>query len=178
MARTKNRFLVSNNVTSPWIWLGLAAIVIVLDQFTKRLILGFTKYGESIEVTSFFNIVHAYNKGAAFSFLANAGGWQRWFFTALGVAVSAFIIYTLFRSSGEKLFCFALSLIMAGAVGNVIDRVLYGHVVDFAQVHHDILSPLFPQGYFPAFNVADSAITIGAICLILDEFLRVRRSKR
>ncbi len=162
--------------TSPWVWLGIAAIIIVFDQFTKRLILGFTKFGESIEITSFFNIVHAYNKGAAFSFLAGAGGWQRWFFTVLGLAVSAFIIYMIFRSSGQKLFCFALAFIMAGAIGNVIDRVLYGHVVDFIQVHFNFIDPPFAGGYFPAFNVADSAITIGAICLILDEFLRVKRS--
>jgi signal peptidase II len=176
MARNKRTF--GTTVTSPWVWLGIAAIIIVFDQFTKRLIIGFMKLGETMEVTSFFNLVHAVNPGAAFSFLANAGGWQRWFFTVLGIAVSAFIIFTIFRSSAEKLFCFALSLIMAGAVGNVIDRVLYGHVVDFLQLHHGLLSPLFPGGYFPAFNVADSAITIGAICLILDEFLRVRRAKR
>lgn len=175
MAKSKNRFLASSG-TSPWIWLGLAAIVIIFDQFTKRLIIGFMKLGETMEVTSFFNLVHAVNPGAAFSFLANAGGWQRWFFTALGLAVSAFIIFTIFRNSSQKLFCFALAMIMAGAVGNVIDRLLYGHVVDFLQVHHSLLSPLFPGGYFPAFNVADSAITLGAICLILDEFLRVRRS--
>lgn len=178
MSKSKHRFLSSGSVTSAWLWLGLAAIIIIFDQFTKRLIIGFTKLGDSMEVTSFFNIVHAVNPGAAFSFLAGAGGWQRWFFTALGIAVSLFIIYTIFRNSGEKLFCLALALIMAGAVGNVIDRVLYGHVVDFLQVHHSLLAPLFPGGYFPAFNVADSAITIGAICLILDEFLRVRRSKR
>jgi signal peptidase II len=175
MAR-KRTFGTYTASTSPWVWLGIAAIIIVFDQFTKRMILGFTKFGESIEITSFFNIVHAYNKGAAFSFLANAGGWQRWFFTVLGVAVSAFIIFMIFRSSSQKLFCFALAFIMAGAIGNVIDRVLYGHVVDFIQVHHSWMDPPFAGGFFPAFNIADSAITIGAICLIIDEFLRVKRS--
>jgi signal peptidase II len=155
---------------SAWLWLGIAAIIIVFDQFTKRLILGFVKFGDAIPMTSFFDIVHVYNKGAAFSFLSNAGGWQRWFFTGLAVCVSLFIIYLLFRHGGQRLFSFALALILGGAIGNVIDRVLLGHVVDFLSFH-------YRGSFFPAFNVADSCITVGAGCLILDELLRVKRGK-
>ena len=157
-------------MSSAWLWVGIAAVIIVFDQFTKRLILGFVKFGDAIPITSFFDIVHVYNKGAAFSFLSNAGGWQRWFFTGLAVTVSLFIIYLLFRHGGQRLFSFALALILGGAIGNVIDRVLLGHVVDFLSFHH--------SGYFfPAFNVADSCISVGAACLILDELLRVKRGK-
>jgi signal peptidase II len=162
--------------TPAWLWLAVAAIVIVFDQFTKRLILGWVHYNDSIPVTSFLNIVHVYNRGAAFSFLAGADGWQRWFFTGLGIAVSAFIVYLLLRHAQQRLFACALTLILGGAIGNVIDRLLYGHVVDFIQVRFSWLAPVFPGGYFPAFNVADSAITVGALLLILDELLRVRRS--
>lgn len=150
-------------------WLALAAFIVVLDQYAKMLIQGDFELGESRYVTSFFNVVRAHNTGAAFSFLADASGWQRWFFVALGVAAAVFIVWLLTRHASQKLFCFSITMILGGAVGNVIDRVLYGHVVDFIQVHH--------AGWaFPAFNVADSAITLGAACLILDELRRVRRS--
>lgn len=152
-------------------WLGLALLLLIADQFTKVLILGYYKLGDSTYVTSFFNIVRAHNTGAAFSFLAAASGWQRWLFTGIGVAATLFILYLLRTHPGQKLFCFALACILGGAVGNVIDRVLYGYVVDFLQVHWE------NRWYFPAFNVADAAITVGAICLILDELLRVRRSR-
>lgn len=152
-------------------WLALALILLIADQFTKVLILGYYKLGDSTYVTSFFNIVRAHNTGAAFSFLAAASGWQRWLFTGIGVAATLFILYLLRTHPGQKLFCFALACILGGAVGNVIDRVLYGYVVDFLQVHWE------NRWYFPAFNVADAAITVGAICLILDELLRVRRSR-
>jgi signal peptidase II len=157
-------------------WLALALLILVLDQFTKVLIIGAYKLGDVMPVTSYFDIVRAHNTGAAFSFLAQAGGWQRWFFTGIGVAAAVFIVWMLRAHSGQKLFCFALACVLGGAVGNVVDRVLYGYVVDFLQFHWGFLTPLFHGGNFPAFNVADSAITVGATCLILDELLRVRKS--
>ena len=152
------------------LWLALAALVVVFDQFTKQLILGNYQLGDSTYVTSFFNIVRAHNTGAAFSFLAGAGGWQRWFFVALAVAASLFIVWLLRSHPGQKLFAFSLSMILGGAVGNVIDRLMHGYVVDFLDFH-------WRDMHFPAFNIADSAITIGAIALILDELLRVRRGR-
>jgi signal peptidase II len=152
-------------------WLGLALVVILLDQFTKTLILGNFVYGESRTVTSFFNVVRVHNTGAAFSFLAGASGWQRWFFVGLGIAAAGFIVWMLRSHGGQKMFALALSLILGGALGNVIDRLLHGYVVDFIQVHWAATH------YFPSFNLADSAITLGAFLLILDELLRVRRGR-
>lgn len=151
-------------------WLGLALILLIADQFTKVLILGYYQLGDSTRVTSFFNVVRVHNSGAAFSFLAGAGGWQRWFFTVIGVVAAGVIIWLLKSHSGQKLFAFAMACILGGAIGNVIDRVLYGYVVDFLDFH-------WRGWHFPAFNIADSAITIGAVCLILDELLRVRRGR-
>jgi signal peptidase II len=162
---------------SLWPWLGLSAAIVLLDQFTKVLIVGNYRLGDSTFVTSFFNIVRAHNTGAAFSFLAAAGGWQRWFFTAIGVAAAVFIVWMLRSHPGQKLFAFALSCILGGALGNVIDRVWHGYVVDFLDFHWTFLSGMFHGGHFPAFNVADAGITVGAVCLILDEILRVRRSR-
>lgn len=159
----------SRTRTSPWLWLALAALLVLLDQFTKVLIVGSLQLGDGFAVTSFFNIVRVHNTGAAFSFLAQAGGWQRWFFTGLGLAAAVFIVWLLHRHPGQRLFGFAMACVLGGAVGNVIDRVIYGHVVDFLDFHALGL-------HFPAFNIADSAITVGAACLILDELLRVRRS--
>lgn len=151
-------------------WLALAFIVLIVDQFTKVLILGYYQLGDSTVVTGFFNVVRVHNTGAAFSFLASAGGWQRWFFTGIGVAAAAVILWLLKSHAGQKLFAFAMACILGGAVGNVVDRVLYGYVVDFLDFH-------WHGWHFPAFNVADSAITLGATCLILDEVLRVRRGR-
>jgi signal peptidase II len=162
---------------SLWLWLGLAGIVILADQVTKTLIVGHFQLNESRTVTEWFNLVRAHNKGAAFSFLHDAAGWQRWLFTGLGVAASAFIVWMLRSHPTQKLFCFAVSLVMGGALGNVVDRVLHGYVVDFLQFRFAFLEPLFPGGYFPSFNIADSAITLGAVCLVLDEILRVRRGR-
>jgi signal peptidase II len=156
-------------------WLGIAFIVVLLDQFTKTLILGFFQWGDSRQVLSFFNIVRAHNTGAAFSFLAHAGGWQRWFFVGLAFVATGFIVYMLRQHGGQKMFAWALSLILGGAIGNVIDRLIHGYVVDFLDFHWAFLSPMFPGGHFPAFNIADCGITIGAILLILDELRRVRR---
>jgi signal peptidase II len=159
------------------LWLGLAVLVMALDQLTKTWILGHFKLGDVRPVTSFFNLVRVHNPGAAFSFLADASGWQRWFFTALGLLASGFFVWMLRSHPGQTLFCLSVSLILGGALGNVIDRVLHGYVVDFLQFRFELLRPLFPGGYFPSFNVADSALTAGAIGLIADELLRVRRSR-
>ena len=159
-----------------WLWLGVALIVIVLDQVTKTLIINQFALHESVRITSFFNIVRAHNTGAAFSFLAGASGWQRWFFVGLGVAASVFIVWMLRRHPEQTLFCFAVSLILGGALGNVIDRMLHGHVVDFLDFHFQFLAPLFPGGHFPSFNVADSSISVGAVSLVLDELRRVKRA--
>ena len=158
-------------------WLGLALIIVMADQFTKVLVVGYYQLGDSSRVTDFFNLVRAHNSGAAFSFLAGASGWQRWLFTALGLLAAAVIVWLLRSHAGQKLFAFALACILGGAIGNVIDRVLYGYVVDFFDFHWRWLSPVFAGGHFPAFNIADSAITLGAGCLILDELLRVRRAR-
>jgi signal peptidase II len=160
-----------------WPWLGLAALLVAADQVTKLLILANYQLGDSTFITSFFNIVRVHNTGAAFSFLADAGGWQRWFFTGVGVAASVFIVWMLRAHPGQKLFAFALACILGGAIGNVIDRVLYGYVVDWLDFHWGFLGSLFPGGHFPAFNIADAAITVGAVSLILDEIRRVRSNR-
>jgi len=153
-----------------WVWLGLALVVVVLDQLSKTLILQRFALHDSVTVTSWFNLVRVHNSGAAFSFLAGASGWQRWFFVGLGAVASIFIVWMLKKHPTQTLFCFAVTMIMGGAIGNVVDRLLHGHVVDFIQVHYG-------GWYFPAFNLADSAITLGAICLIVDELRRVRRAR-
>ena len=175
MAARGNTLAVRRNGTSTGggmlPWLALALLILVVDQFTKVLILGYYKLGDSTTVTSFFNIVRAHNTGAAFSFLAAASGWQRWLFTGIGVVATVFILYLLKKHAGQRLFCFALACILGGAIGNVIDRLLHGYVVDFLQFHWQ------NRWYFPAFNVADTGITIGAVGLIVDELLRVRSSR-
>lgn len=150
-------------------WLGIAAIILLLDQVTKITVNKTFRWGEEVVVTSFFNLVLAYNKGAAFSFLSNESGWQRYFFTAIGIGAALFIVYLLKKHAGQRLFCWALALILGGAVGNVIDRMLYGHVVDFLDFHWKGI------GHFPAFNIADSAICVGAALFILDELRRVNK---
>ncbi len=144
----------------PWLW--LAGSVVVLDQLSKWIVLATLHPGESRYVAPFFNWVLAYNPGAAFSFLSNAGGWQRWFFTVLALAVSAWIVTLLRKHSDEFRLSLALALVLGGALGNVIDRIRFGAVVDFIQWH--------AAGYYwPAFNVADSAITLGAVLLVWDQ---------
>jgi len=163
---------------SGWLlWIGIAALIVVVDQFTKVLILGSFQYGESLTLTSYFNLVRVHNLGAAFSFLSNAGGWQRWFFTALGIVAALFMVWMLRSHAGQRLFSSAISFILGGAIGNVIDRLLHGYVVDFLDFHWAFLDGIFHGGHFPAFNVADCAITLGAGLLILDELLRVRRGR-
>ncbi len=158
-------------------WLGLAALLFALDMLTKWAILLNFQHGDSVTVTSFFNVVRVHNPGAAFSFLAGAGGWQRWFFTAIGIAAAIFIVWMLRSHPGQKLFAFALSCILGGAIGNVLDRLVHGYVVDWLDFHWPFLAGLFPGGHFPSFNLADTFISIGAASLILDEILRWRRSR-
>ncbi len=146
-------------------WLAIAALVVVVDQITKQAIEHYFDFGGSLALTSFFNLVLAYNSGAAFSFLADAGGWQRWFFTAVALLASAIIVYLMRKHADEPRFCLALSLILGGALGNLIDRILLGHVVDFLDFH--------AAGYhWPAFNVADLAISVGAVILVVESFRR------
>lgn len=153
-----------------WPWLLLAAAVFVADQWTKQWILDHYQHGDATVITSFFNIVRAHNPGAAFSFLAGASGWQRWFFTAIGVGAAVFIVWLLRAHAGQRLFSFALTLILGGAIGNVVDRLQHGYVVDFLDFH-------WAGWHFPAFNIADSGITVGAVLLILDELRRMRRGR-
>ncbi|WP_292980007.1 signal peptidase II [Nitrosomonas sp.] len=139
----------------------LAAIILVLDLLSKRWVEFNLSYGQQIVITDFFNLVLAYNAGAAFSFLSDASGWQRWFLSTIAVLVAILIVYLLYKHTSNRLFCFALSLILGGALGNLWDRIMLGHVVDFMDFH--------VVGYhWPAFNLADSAIFCGACLLILD----------
>jgi len=151
-------------------WLAVAIAIILIDQLTKITIEKRFEFGDTVPLTSFFNLVLAYNKGAAFSFLATASGWQGSFFTVIAIAASIFILYLLARHGHQRLFALALAMILGGAIGNVIDRLAYGHVIDFLDFH-------WRDWHFPAFNIADSAIVGGAALLILDELRRVRRAK-
>ena len=144
-------------------WLGLSALVIVLDQISKLWISNQFVYGESFTVLKVFDLVLWHNTGAAFSFLNDAGGLQRWLFTSIAVTASAWIIWLLRKHADRTLFAFALSMILGGALGNLIDRVSYGYVIDFLLFHWN-------EHTFPAFNLADSAITCGAALLIWDSF--------
>lgn len=151
-------------------WLLIAAAIIALDQFTKTLVLQHFELGDARPLAGFFSLVRVHNTGAAFSFLAGASGWQRWFFVALGMAATVFIVWLLRTQGQQRLFGWSLALILGGALGNVIDRLLHGYVVDFLDFH-------WAGWHFPAFNVADVAISIGAALLILDELRRMRRSQ-
>lgn len=156
------------------IWASLSAIIVVLDQVTKWAILKWVPLYDKVAVNSFINITHQENAGAAFSFLANAGGWQRWFFIVLAVGVSGVIAVWLWRlrTTTQTVLAFGLALVLGGAIGNVIDRIRLGHVIDFIQV-------LIAGWPFPSFNVADSAITVGAALLIIDAlFISGREDKK
>ena len=146
-------------------WFGLAALVIVLDQVTKWMVLENFAYGERREITSFLNLVLVYNKGAAFSMFADADGWQTPLLIAFALAAAGIVSYLIVRNPAKRLLCLGLALILGGALGNVIDRLRFGHVVDFLDFH--------AMGWhWPAFNVADSGITVGAALLILDGFVQ------
>lgn len=155
-----------------WPWLVVSLIVILADQLSKAWVRQVLPLDSSRPVTDFFNLVYIHNPGAAFSFLASAPGWQRWFFTGLSLAASAFIVWLMFRNRGKALFSLGLAFILGGAMGNVIDRVLWGKVTDFLDFY---LTLNGRQWHWPAFNLADSAIFIGAVLLIVDEFRRSRR---
>jgi signal peptidase II len=148
-------------------WLLLSAVLLVADQLTKLWFDATFLYGERWQVLPFFDFTLLYNRGAAFSFLANEAGWQRWFFSVLGLGASGFMLWMMHNNRTQPRLLLALALILSGALGNVIDRLLYGHVIDF-------LLFFWQDWYYPAFNVADSCITLGAILLILDEILRLR----
>jgi len=143
-------------------WYGVAALVLLIDQYTKVLAESALDYGRPVEVFSWFNLTLQYNTGAAFSFLSDAGGWQRYFFTGVAILISVVLVVWLYRLPRDhKLMGLALALILGGALGNVWDRIVLGHVVDFISVH-------YAGRYFPAFNIADSAISLGAACMIFD----------
>lgn len=151
-------------------WLGISLIVILFDQLTKIAVTKVFAYATPHAVTPFFNFLLIFNRGAAFSFLSSASGWQRWAFTGLGVIAACVIVYLLKRHGNQRLFCTALALIMGGALGNVIDRLVHGRVIDFLDFH-------VGKWHWPAFNLADSAIVIGAALLVLDELRRVRGAR-
>lgn len=147
---------------SALVWLWLSALVMTLDQLTKLAVIEhLTAYVDVIVITGFFNLVHVHNTGAAFSLFADQPGWQRGFFVGIAAVASGVIVYLLRKTQGRRSFSIALALILGGAIGNVIDRILYGHVIDFIDVHA-------AGWHWPAFNVADAAITLGAAMLIWD----------
>lgn len=149
-----------------WLWLAFA--IIVIDQITKWVVVFSLEYGEVVPVLPTFNLTHVYNPGAAWSFLADAGGWQRWFFTAIGVIVCAVLVGWLRKMpKADWWLATAVALILGGAVGNLIDRVLLGHVIDFLDFYWPP-SDSWSASHFPAFNVADSGITVGAVMMIID----------
>ena len=154
-----------------WLWLSVA--IVAADQLTKWLVTHNLALYERIELLPVLGLTHLHNTGAAFSFLADAGGWQRWFFVAIAVLVTVLVCFWLSRmpARGQGWLAAALALVVGGAVGNVIDRVAHGHVIDFISVH-------WQQWFFPAFNVADSAITVGAAILIIDSFYESRRKQK
>jgi len=145
-------------------WLLLSAVVVALDLATKAMVSGAFQYGEVRPVLPFFNLVLVHNTGAAFSFLAGASGWQRWFFTVVTIVISVFIVAMLRKHHTDRMMSVALALVLGGALGNLYDRLTLGHVVDFVQLHAG-------GWYFPAFNVADSAITVGVALLIWDSLV-------
>ncbi|MEH6582011.1 MAG: signal peptidase II [Halioglobus sp.] len=146
-------------------WYGLALVVILLDQYTKGLATQGLEYGRPVEVFSWFNLTLQHNTGAAFSFLSDAGGWQRYFFSTVAIVISGVLAVWLFKLRGDQwLLALSLGLILGGALGNLWDRMALGYVVDFISVHYG-------GRYFPAFNIADSAISVGAACMILDSFV-------
>lgn len=151
-----------------WLWLVAALVLALLDQLTKQWVLASLQPGDSIVIAPFINLVLWFNRGAAFSFLADGAGWQRGFLIAIAVAAALFIVWLLRRHRNETLFCAGLALVLGGAVGNLWDRVLHGHVVDFVLLHAG-------SWHWPAFNLADSSITVGAAMIIIDGFRHGRK---
>lgn len=144
-------------------WLSMSAVVVALDLYTKHLIQNAFEYGEHLTITPFFDVVRYHNEGAAFSFLADAGGWQKWFFSGISIVAVLVITYLLKKHQHQKLFCLGLALVLGGAIGNLYDRLTLGYVVDFLSFHINDL-------FWPAFNVADSAICVGVALLLIDSF--------
>lgn len=152
-------------------WFVISAVIVALDLYTKSMVQKAFAYGEHFTVTSFFDLVRYHNEGAAFSFLANAGGWQKWFFTVVTLFAAIVITYMLIKHHADKLFSGGLALVLGGALGNLYDRLTLGYVVDFLYFHIDDL-------YWPAFNVADSAICVGVGLLLLDSFKKEKAAAR
>jgi len=146
-------------------WLALSGLVILLDQVSKQMVAGAFQVGEGLRMTSFFDLVFVFNRGAAFSFLSDADGWQRWFFIVLALSVSTWLVAMLVRHGEERLLSAALALVLGGALGNVIDRLMHGAVVDFLSFH-------VAGHYWPAFNVADSAISVGVALMLWQQLVR------
>jgi len=159
----------SQESSSKW-YLLLALAVLIADQITKWWAQMSLPMAQPIKVTDFLNWFLIYNPGAAFSFLSQAGGWQRWFFTVIGIIAAIVIVWLLQKNTHDRPFCLALSLILGGAIGNVLDRLLYGAVVDFIDVHYD-------GWHWPAFNIADSAISIGATLIVINEIRRAIKDR-
>ncbi len=159
----------SQESSSKW-YVLLALGVLIADQMTKWWAQMSLPMAQPIKVTDFLNWFLIYNPGAAFSFLSQAGGWQRWFFTVIGIVAAIVIIWLLQKNAHDRPFCLALSLILGGAIGNVLDRLLYGAVVDFIDVHYD-------GWHWPAFNIADSAISIGATLIVINEIRRAIKDR-
>lgn len=146
-------------------WLSVSALIVALDLYTKHLVQHAILYGEHLHVARFFDLVRYHNEGAAFSFLAGAGGWQKYLFSAIAVAASVVIVHLMRRHAGQKLFAFGLALILGGTLGNLYDRLTLGHVVDFLFFHYEAY-------YWPAFNIADSAIFCGVVAIIWDSITK------
>lgn len=144
-------------------WFSISAVIVAIDLYTKHLIQRAFEYGEHLTITSFFDLVRYHNEGAAFSFLADAGGWQKWFFSGVSMIAVVVITYLIKKHQNQKLFCFGLALVLGGAIGNLYDRLTLGYVVDFLSFHVN-------DWFWPAFNVADSAICVGVALLLLDSF--------
>ena len=161
----------SSNGSLAFYWYGLAVVVVLLDQYTKGLASSGLDYGHPVRLLSWFNLTLQHNTGAAFSFLNDAGGWQRFFFTGVATIISVGLVVWLYRMMrGQRLLALSLGLILGGALGNLWDRIELGYVVDFISVH-------YRGHYFPAFNIADSAISVGAALMLLDSFLVKGMSK-
>ena len=144
-------------------WLIISAVIVLADLYTKHLIQNALVYGEHLTITSFFDLVRYHNEGAAFSFLANAGGWQKWFFSSVSIIAILVITYLIKKHQNQTLFCLGLALVLGGAIGNLYDRLTLGYVVDFLSFHVN-------DWFWPAFNVADSAICVGVALLLIDSF--------
>lgn len=165
----KNNF--SKKSGKPFLlWVGLSFVIIILDQISKIIVLKTIPLNSSIRLNNLINWVFVFNPGAAFSFLADGTGWQKWFFIGIGVFAVIIMLWLLLRHAHQGIFCFSISLILGGAIGNLIDRFLHGAVVDFIDVY-------YKSYHWPAFNLADSAITIGTMLLIIDELRRVIRQR-